>query len=303
MEMREILSVIFKPISNIIGEIMTFIGLAEFVFPSMQSVLTWPAISRSIPWYFWVSVGLFIWVVGIVIELVKYHNRKPKETLTKIEKTPSAQSSNQSGGNVLAIGANYAPIYQGRNDEKKESPKKKPSPNWNKVEFSPWNPIFSNVSAKCGIEIINNSKHRIDECYVELIALFEKINGEYSNIYEETKSQLPCILAWQIHNRFVYEKIELERTVNRYLAVSYIEGTEGALYHFFIKGEENFLYAWPLEEGEGNVIVELKVFGKIANETLTPKTLFIKMFSNGRRVTTDEVTNEFPKNCRKKAKS
>lgn len=162
----------------------------------------------------------------------------------------------------------------------------KASINWIGIRFEKWDARFSNVSARCGIEIINNSDYKISECYVELIELFEENNGEYINIYGELKSQLPCLLAWQIHNEFVYGKIEIEKTDSRYLAISYDED------YLCIKGEKDFRYAWS---PHGHVVAEIKVRGKIGAESMSPKNLFVEMYRDGRRVTTKGITDKFPK--------
>jgi hypothetical protein len=110
MEIKEVLSLIFKPLHNIVAEIMTAIGIIEFFHPEFQKELTWSAISQSIPWYVWISVGLFIWTVGIVFELVQYSKTKSER---QIEKNITAQSTNQSGGNAAVIRQNFGTVNVG----------------------------------------------------------------------------------------------------------------------------------------------------------------------------------------------
>jgi len=157
---------------------------------------------------------------------------------------------------------------------------------WNGVDFLEWNPRMNHTSAKCGVEVINNGNSKISECYVELIALLEENNGEYINIYEEIKSHLPCILAWQIHNKFIYEKIEIERTDNPYLAITYNEE------FLCIKGEKDFVYAWL---PQGHVVAKIKIWGKIGKKSLPAKILFVEMFANSQRVTALAITEKLPK--------
>lgn len=99
-------------------------------------------------------------------------------------------------------------------------PEQKGSLNWSNINFTTWNPIMNNTTAKCGVEVINNSGDKISDCYVELVGLYDENDGEYIDTYAEIKSHLPCKLAWQIHNEFVYEKTEIESTDSRYLVTA-----------------------------------------------------------------------------------
>ena len=168
--------------------------------------------------------------------------------------------------------------------------RKKGGGNWRNVTFAKWNPKFNDVTpAIGGVEITNNSEERINDCYAELIAIYEENNGEYFDAFEGMKSQIPCLLAWQIHNEIVYKKIKIEKTVSRYLAIAYRKDAS-SFHHFIIKGEKDFVYSWP---SVGHVVAEVKIWGKIDTKTIS-KRLFIEMFSNGHRLTVVEITDKMP---------
>jgi len=77
MKSNEFLSILFKPIWTwFIGGILAVVAAVEFFVPSLQSVLTWPAITAFLPWYFWLSLALLIWVIGIAWEVSKNANER-----------------------------------------------------------------------------------------------------------------------------------------------------------------------------------------------------------------------------------
>jgi hypothetical protein len=177
----------------------------------------------------------------------------------------------------------FARMLPASENKQKEMKLEFPNVSWDMVDFIPWNPKMNITSAICGIEIINNSEHKINECFVELIALYDENNGEYINPYEELKAQLPCKLVWQLHNEFVHGNIDVEKDDSRYLAISFYEE------FLSIKGDRNFVHAWI---PQGHTVTKIKVWGKFGNETLPSKILFVEMFSNGRRVTTRAITDQ-----------
>jgi len=77
---KEFLAIVFKPIwAWFIGGIMALIAVAEFIWPSLQSVITWPAMSKVLPGYFWLALAFFIWALGIAWEVAKRVNKEPAE--------------------------------------------------------------------------------------------------------------------------------------------------------------------------------------------------------------------------------
>jgi hypothetical protein len=80
MDIKEFLSVIFKPIWTwIIGGFFAIIGVAIFFIPDLGLILNWPSLSKSLPWYFWLSIALFIWSLGIAWESVSRIRKEPTE--------------------------------------------------------------------------------------------------------------------------------------------------------------------------------------------------------------------------------
>jgi len=179
-----------------------------------------------------------------------------------------------------------------RKRTRNNNPNKKQNENkfWDGVEITEWSPRMNLTQARCGIEITNSSQNKLNNCYVQLISLYQESNDEYEDIYGELKSNLPCNLAWQINNEVIYKKIDIEKTDNAYVPVSYIQESLGFDY-FFIKGEKDFKYVW--ETHESRVIAKVKIWITIGKETIS-KVLYIQMFSNGKRVITEKITNELP---------
>lgn len=191
------------------------------------------------------------------------------------------------GGQSVAIGKNnFGTINQIFNKEQKQ---KTVPANWNSVKFLPWNPILSD-RAKCGIEIINNKRQSIEDCYAELIEIYEEMEGQYFPCYGERKAELPCFLAWEISNESVYEKIEIESTKHRYLGITYPSFGINNFTYYVIKGK-NFTYGWS---NSGNVVAEIEVSSKINGESPRPKRLFVKMSRQNNKFTVEQITNEFP---------
>lgn len=162
---------------------------------------------------------------------------------------------------------------------------------WSGIDINIWNPINSNV-VKGGLEITNNSGRDIEDCYVELIEIYQRIDtNDGLGLYKESKTSLPTMLAWYVDNSILFEKIELEKTKRRCLALVYTVFYVDDIASSNIKAKN---FAHPVGNGV-DYILEIEVSGKVDKETLHPKKLFVYTSYTDNKFTIQRVTNEYPR--------
>src|SRR6266545_2332026 len=80
MDIKDFLSIVFKPVWTwIVGGVFAVIGLIVFFFPDLGLILNWPSMSNVLPWYFWLSIAIFIWALGVAAEAASRIRKEPPE--------------------------------------------------------------------------------------------------------------------------------------------------------------------------------------------------------------------------------
>ena len=162
---------------------------------------------------------------------------------------------------------------------------------WEGIEFKVWNPLLSD-NVKGGIEITNNKAQDIDNYYVELLEIHQEISeNEYIGLYTPRKADLPCMLAWQINNESVYEKISIEIGKSKYLGIAYNKWWMSGIERVSIVGK-NFEH--PMSNDE-IYILEVENSGKINGKSLRPMKHFVRVSLKNNRFVVEEIINELPK--------
>jgi hypothetical protein len=244
---------------------------------------------RNWQWTTWFLLLLLVSALILIEGLVRDKNDAQKNLRTYSSVKSESQSGGVTAGTIGAVNISNLP----QNDKKQEQPQK-PTVNWDSVEFLPWNPILSE-RAKCGIEVFNNKEQSIDDCSAELVEIYEEMEGQYIPCYGERKAELPCMLAWEISNEAVYEKIEIERSKHRYVGITYPDGWSsvgGYNQTYYVIRGKNFKYAWP---NSRTVIAEIELSCKVNRESPIPKRIFAKILRQHDKFTVTEITNEPPK--------
>lgn len=161
---------------------------------------------------------------------------------------------------------------------------------WKDMEVKAWNPEVGNF-VQGGIEIANNKAQNIKDCYVELIEIYQKDKDKrIVGLYRERNTSLPSQLAWQINNDQLYERIEIEKSKRRQVAIAYSSWFISDVSIPSIKGK-NFDHS--ISEGD-SYFLEIEVIGKIHDETLMPKRIFVALSYLSHRFVIEKITNELP---------
>ena len=98
---KTFLRFLFLPLWKvIIGGLFAIIQIVVFIFPDWQPILTWPTISKWIPWYWWLIILLVFWLLSTVWEMSRELEKINKKTATKMQQT--IEQSGTEGNAFLA---------------------------------------------------------------------------------------------------------------------------------------------------------------------------------------------------------
>jgi hypothetical protein len=71
MKTTDFFSIVFYPLWKWFAGVIAIISVIAFFAPDWQPFLTWPAISKIMPWYWWLLIGVILWALVTVGEAVR----------------------------------------------------------------------------------------------------------------------------------------------------------------------------------------------------------------------------------------
>jgi len=102
------LTFLFRPLwSFVTGLILNVIALLTFFWPDLQPLLSWPRISEIMQWYYWLILGLVVWLVSVAWSAAKQSGSSERGAAgelieAKEQSVAGGQTAQQGTGNVSA---------------------------------------------------------------------------------------------------------------------------------------------------------------------------------------------------------
>lgn len=173
---KTFVEVIFKPLWKwLISMPLEIIGLLTFINPNWGNVINYPSLSRDIPWYLFVIIGLIIWGIGTAWEAAKRIQEKDTQT--------PLQNINNVGESGLFVRDNYGSITQTLSkDTKRIQRNKDKSTDQEPFMITAREPVDDDrprtTPRSASLNIGNTSPYTIKKCFVKMDHIYDKDRKE-----------------------------------------------------------------------------------------------------------------------------